>query len=88
VIEVLQKLMQSLPSSDDMERAINTNERWFMDIDLSTPEEVEFRFNQICACFAILVRDKIEPQDVYAELFFVANALKEKFCQIMEDDCK
>lgn len=51
-----------------------------MDIDLSTPEEIEFRFNQICACFAILIRDKTEPQSIYIELFCVANALKEKFC--------
>lgn len=50
-----------------------------MEIDLSTKEEAEFRFNQLCACFAILVRDKTEPQDVYLELFYVANALKEKF---------
>ena len=56
-----------------------------MDIDLSTPEEIEFRFNQICACFAILVRDKTEPQSVYTELFCVANALKEKFCQKLDD---
>jgi hypothetical protein len=52
-----------------------------MDIDLSTKEEVEYRFNQICACFAILVRDKTEPQSVYIELFYAANALKEKFCK-------
>lgn len=51
-----------------------------MDIDLSTPEEIEYRFNQLCACFAILVRDKIEPKSVYMELFYVANALKEKYC--------
>ena len=51
-----------------------------MDIDLSTKEEVEFRFSQLCACFAILVRDKTEPQDVYLELFYVVNALKEKYC--------
>ena len=51
-----------------------------MDIDLTTDEEIEFRFNQLCACFAILVRDKEEPQDVYLELYHVVNALKEKYC--------
>jgi len=51
-----------------------------MDIDLSTKEEIEFRFNQICAYFAIQVRDKTAPQSVYLELFEVANALKDKFC--------
>lgn len=57
-----------------------------MDIDLSTKEEVKFRFNQLCACFAILVRDKTEPQDVYLELFYVANALKEKYCSFKADE--
>ena len=51
-----------------------------MEIDLSTPEEIKFRFDQLCACFAILVRNKTEPQDVYLELFCVANALREKYC--------
>lgn len=51
-----------------------------MEIDLSTPEKIEFRFNQLCACFAILVRDKTEPQNVYLELYYIANALKEKYC--------
>ena len=51
-----------------------------MDIDLATDEETKFRFNQLCACFAILIRDKVEPQNVYYELFWVANALKEKYC--------
>lgn len=52
-----------------------------MDIDLNTKEEVEFRFSQLCAYFAIQVRDRTEPQNVYIELFQVANALKEKYCQ-------
>lgn len=51
-----------------------------MDIDLTTDQEIIFRFNQLCACFAILVRDKVEPQAVYLELYYVANALKEKYC--------
>ena len=52
----------------------------FMDIDLSTDAEIEFRFNQLCAYFAFQVRDETEPQNVYLELFQVANALKEKYC--------
>ena len=51
-----------------------------MDIDLSTSEEIELRFNQICAYFAIQVRDKTAPQNVHLELFQIANALKEKYC--------
>lgn len=52
-----------------------------MDIDLSTQEEVEFRFDQICAYFAIQVRDKKEPKSLYAELYCIANALREKYCK-------
>ena len=51
-----------------------------MDIDLSTEQEINLRFNQLCAYFAIQVRNKSEPQNVYLELFKVANALKEKYC--------
>ena len=54
-----------------------------MDIDLSTPEEIELRFSQICAYFSIQVRDKTEPKDVYLELFYIANALKEKFSKVV-----
>lgn len=50
-----------------------------MDIDLSTPEEIQLRFNQICAYFAMLVRDKVEPQNDYLELYHAAEALKKKF---------
>lgn len=53
----------------------------FVDVDLSTKEEIRFRFNQICAYFAILVRDKTEPQSVYTELYCIASALKAKFCK-------
>lgn len=58
-----------------------TKEEIYYGIDLSTKEEIELRFNQICACFAILVRDKTEPQSVYTELYCIASALKEKFCK-------
>lgn len=51
-----------------------------MDIDLSTKQEISYRFHQLCACFAILVRNQTEPVDGYIELFYVANALKDKFC--------
>lgn len=51
-----------------------------MNIDLSTDAEVRYRFSQLCAFFAIMVRDEVEPQDAYVELFYVVNALKEKFC--------
>ena len=51
-----------------------------MDIDLSTEQEIRLRFYQLCAYFAIQVRDKTEPQDVYLELYCIANALKEKYC--------
>lgn len=51
-----------------------------MNIDLSTKEEIEFRFNQLCAYFAIQVRDETEPRNIYVELYCVANALKEKYC--------
>lgn len=51
-----------------------------MDIDLSTKQEIKLRFNQLCAYFAIQVRDKTEPQDVYIELYCIANALKDKYC--------
>lgn len=55
----------------------------FEDIDLSTKEEVRYRFNQICVYFATLLRDGTEPQrrSEYAELDYVANALKDKFCK-------
>ena len=52
-----------------------------MDIDLSTQEEVEFRFTQICAYFAIQIRDKKEPQSTYTELYCIANALRDKYCK-------
>lgn len=53
-----------------------------MDIDLTTNQEIKLRFNQLCAYFAIQVRNKTEPQDVYLELYQVANALKEKYCPV------
>lgn len=52
-----------------------------MEIDLSTDEEIELRFNQLCAYFAIQVRDKTEPRSVYLEMYSIVNALKEKYCQ-------
>lgn len=52
-----------------------------MDIDLSDDQEIQLRFGQLCAYFAIQVRNKTEPQNVYLELYCVANALREKYCK-------
>lgn len=52
-----------------------------MDIDLSDDQEIQLRFDQLCAYFAIQVRNKTEPQNVYLELYCVANALREKYCK-------
>lgn len=57
-----------------------------MEIDLSTQEEIQFRFNQIIACFAIQIRDETEPRSVYLELYHVAKALKDKFCVNVQED--
>ena len=52
-----------------------------IDIDLSSDSEVSLRFNQICACFAILVRDGVEPKSVYQELYAISLALMDKYCK-------
>ena len=55
-----------------------------MGIDLSTNQEVELRFAQLVAYFAIQVRDEAEPKDVYLELFEIAKALKDKYAQLYQ----
>ena len=50
-----------------------------MDIDLSTNQEVELRFSQLLAYFAIQIRNETEPKNVYLELYEIAKALKDKY---------
>ena len=50
-----------------------------MDIDLSTNQEIELRFAQLVAYFAIQVRNETEPKSVHLELFEIAKALKDKY---------
>lgn len=52
-----------------------------IEIDLSTEEEIEHRFNQICFFLSTKALSGEPPHNMYDELSAAAIALREHFCQ-------